>query len=75
MIYTSCHKNYQLTHYNTYAISGNRGKDVNYKGKCYPKLTPKLQFWKKWHDSIGVIPENENNEFYTREIINRYYLS
>lgn len=67
MIYTSCHKNYQLTHYNTYAISGNRGKDANYKGKCYPKLAPKLQFWKIWHDNIGVISEDENNKFYIRE--------
>lgn len=45
MISTSSHKNWQSNHYRTYAISGNRGKDANYNGKSYPKLTSKLYFW------------------------------
>lgn len=67
MISTSCHKNWKSTHYSTYAISGNRGKDVNYSGKVYPKLAPKLQFWKVWHNNIGVISDEENNKFYVQE--------
>ncbi len=70
MISTSCHKNWQSPYYSTYAISGNRGKDASYNGKCYPKLAPKLQFWKIWHDSIGTISDEENNKFY----IQQYYV-
>lgn len=67
MISTSSHKNWQSTHFSTYAISGNRGKDANYKGRCYPKLAPKLQFWEIWHNNIGVISDEENNKFYVQE--------
>ncbi len=28
-----------------------------------------MQFWKIWHDNIGVISDNENNKFY----IQKYY--
>ena len=57
--------------YRTYAISGNRGKDANYKGECYPELAPKLSFWKIWHNRIGIIPEEENNRFYVQEYYNQ----
>lgn len=67
MISTSSHKNWQLSNYNTYAISGNRGKDANYNGKSYPKLAPKLQFWKVWHSNIGIVSDEENNKFYIQE--------
>ncbi len=67
MICTSSHKNWQSTHYTTYSISGNRGKDANYNGPCYPALAPKLDFWKTWHDNIGIIPAEENNKFYVQE--------
>lgn len=70
MIYTSSH-NYCPKNKNTVAISGNRGQDANYVGKCYPKLAPKLSFWKTWHDNIGKIDEMENNTFYIREYYNQ----
>ena len=53
MISTSSHNDWQSDKYITYSISGNRGKDVNYQGKCYPELAPKLSFWKVWHNNIG----------------------
>ena len=52
MISTSSHNNWQSDKYITYSISGNRGKDANYQGRCYPKLAPKLSFWKICHDNI-----------------------
>ncbi len=67
MIYTSSHDAFKTNKYITYAISGNRGKDANYEGNCYPKLAPKLSFWKVWHDNIGIIPEKQNNEYYIRK--------
>ena len=44
MISTSSHKEWNSDKYRTFSISGNRGKDANYKGKCYPALAPKLSF-------------------------------
>ena len=67
MICTSSHGRCMRTKYKTYAISGNRGKDANYYGECYPKLAPKLSFWKIWHDNIGKISEEENNRYYVSE--------
>ena len=52
MIYTCSHHNYQSNLYKTYAISGNRGKTVNYQGECFSKLAPKLSFWQIWHNLI-----------------------
>ena len=67
MISTCSHKNYNSNLYSTFAISGNRGRDANYEGKCFPKLAPKLSFFKIWHDNIGVISEEENNKYYIEE--------
>ena len=67
MISTSSYNNWQSTMYKTYSISGNRGKDANYQGNCYPKLAPKYSFWKTWHDNIGKISEEENNKYYVEE--------
>ena len=68
MIYTSSHKDWNNEDLcKAYAISGNRGKDANWTGECYPKLAPKLDFWKIWHDNIGKIPEEENNKYYIEE--------
>ena len=69
MICTSSYEECQSNKNFTYSISGNRGKDVNYKGNCYPKLAPKLSFWKVWHENIGKMSEEENNKYY----INEYY--
>ena len=44
MISTSSQKEWDSDKYRTFSISGNRGKDANYKGKCYPALAPKLSF-------------------------------
>lgn len=71
MIFTSSYKGWQSDKYTTYSISGNRGKDANYQGKCYPKLAPKLSFWKIWHDNIGVILQEENIKYYIREYYNQ----
>lgn len=67
MIRTSSHKNWNTDLYLTYAISGNRGVDANYEGKCYKALAPKKSFWKIWHNNIGTITEEENNKFYIEE--------
>lgn len=55
MIYTSSHEEWQSTIYETYSISGNRGKDANYNGKYYKELAPKKDFWIVWHNNIGKI--------------------
>lgn len=69
MIITSSHKNWKSKKYEMYSISGNRGKDANYNGKCYPKLAPKYSFWEIWHYNIGKRSDEENNMFY----IEKYY--
>ena len=71
MICTSSHKDWQSHAYRTYDISGNRGKDANYQGKCYSALAPKLSFWKIWHDNIGKVSEEENNRYYVQEYWNQ----
>lgn len=71
MVSTSSHQNFQSDKYITYAISGNRGKDANYQGKCYPKLAPKFSFWKIWHNNIGLVSEEDNNRFYVQEYWNQ----
>ena len=64
---TSSYNDWQSDKYTTYSISGNRGKDANYQGKCYPELAPKLSFWKIWHNNIGKVSEEENNKYYIQE--------
>ena len=71
MICTSSYNDWKSDKYRTYSISGNNGKDVNYQGKCYSKLAPKLSFWKTWHDNIGKISEEENNRYYVHEYWNQ----
>jgi len=67
MIYTGNYKNFKDTLYVTCSISGDRGKDANYEGKCYPALAPKRDFWKVWKNNIGIIPEEENTRYYIHE--------
>ena len=67
MITTSSYNNWQSDKYLTYSISGDRGRNANYHGRCYPKLAPKLSFWKIWHDNIGKISIEENNKYYIQE--------
>ena len=67
MIKTSSYKDFKSDLFKTVSISGDRGKQEGYEGTCYPKLAPKLSFWKKWHENIGVVSEEENNKFYIEE--------
>lgn len=67
MIYTSSYNEQKRTIFKTYSISGDRGKSANYNKECYPKLAPKLSFWRVWHDNIGKISEEENNKYYVEE--------
>lgn len=67
MIKTSSYENLKSSLFKTISISGDRGKSVGYTGLCYPKLAPKLSFWKKWHENIGVVSEEENNRYYIEE--------
>lgn len=67
MISTSSYKNWPTDMYVTYSISGDRGRGSNYNGRCYSKLAPKFSFWKKWHDNIGKVSEEENNKYYVQE--------
>ena len=67
MICTSSYINFNSDICTTFSISGNRGKDVNYQGKYYSKLAPKVSFWRIWHENIGKISEEENNRYYVQE--------
>lgn len=67
MIRTSSYNNWPTSLYRTISISGDKGKKVNYQGKYFQELAPKLSFWKVWHSNIGIIPEEENNRYYIEE--------
>lgn len=69
MIYTSNYHSSKNTLLELVSISGDRGKEANYEGKCFPSLAPKKGFWQVWHNNIGKIAEEENNRFY----VERYY--
>ena len=55
---------------NLISISGDRGKQVGFRGKAIPQLAPKRSFWNIWHSNIGKIPEIENTRYY----IEQYYI-
>ena len=63
--YTNCKGNMCVS------ISGDRGKDVVFYGKVYPYLAKKYDFFRKWKDNIGKLPEEENIKFYIHEYYNR----
>jgi uncharacterized protein (DUF488 family) len=69
MIYTSNYDNIDRKEYHekVISISGDRGRQKNFVGYCYPALAPKKGFWKIWHENIGKIPEEENTKYYIRE--------
>ena len=69
MISMSSYQSINSNNYKTCSISGDRGKQVNYQGACFPKLVPKKDFWQIWHDNIGIVSEEENNRYY----IEQYY--
>lgn len=69
MINTSNYKEFErpIFPYTTYSISGDHGKNANYNGKVYSKLTPKKSFWEVWHNNIGKLSSEENNKYYVEE--------
>lgn len=64
-IFTGSYENCKLG--DLVSISGDKGKSVGFTGNSYTKLAPKKEFWKIWHDNIGKISEEENNEYYMKE--------
>jgi GTPase SAR1 family protein len=64
---TSSYKNCDCDDYRKISISGDRGRNSNYVGDCYPKLAPKKLFWEVWHGNIGKISEKENTRYYVEE--------
>ena len=71
MISTSSYKEFKSSVFLTCSISGDKGKDVEYDGKCYSLLAPKKTFWNVWHDNIGKVSDDENNKYYIREYYNQ----
>lgn len=56
---------------NLISISGDRGKAALYEGECMPELAPKRDFWQKWFDNVGIVPEYENTKYYIEEYYNQ----
>ena len=52
---------------NLISISGDRGKDAGFEGKCIPELAPKKDFFRVYKDNIGKVPEEENARYYIGE--------
>ena len=71
MICTSNYKNINKEDYQVCSISGDKGKDADYFGICYPALAPKKEFWRKWKDNIGKVSFEENTKFYITEYWNQ----
>ena len=71
MISTSSYRDFKSDKYGVYSISGDRGVDAGYEGKCYPALAPKISFWKEWKNNIGKVSFEENTKFYIKEYWNQ----
>lgn len=56
---------------NGISISGDRGEKAGFKGRCFPQLAPKKEFWEIWHNNIGKVPEEENTKYYISEYWNQ----
>ena len=52
-------------------VRGGRGKNAGFYGNAYSSLAPKYDFFRKWKDNKGKIPEKENTRFYIPEYYNR----
>lgn len=65
MIYTGNYQNCKQG--SLISISGDGGKEAGYKGPKFSLLAPKLSFWQKWHDNIGLVSEEMNNDYYITE--------
>lgn len=71
MISTSSYNNWKSDKYRTYSISGNRGVDAGYQGRCYPELAPKKDFWRRWEENRGKVSDEKNNKYYIQEYYNQ----
>lgn len=69
MLYTGCYLNCKGDM--CVSISGDRGKNAGFYGNAYSSLAPKYDFFRKWKDNKGKIPEKENTRFYIHEYYNR----
>jgi hypothetical protein len=67
MICTSNYSNKFNPKVRVVSISGDKGKDANFEGECYPALAPKKGFWEIWHKNIGKRSPKENNTYYIEE--------
>ena len=52
---------------NLISISKDEGRDAGFRGKSMLEFAPKKEFFKKWRENIGKIPEKENNLYYIKE--------
>ena len=67
MIYTSNYKN--CGDGRCISISGDRGKEANWKGPSYTKLAPKRDWWVMWETVKDRIDFHQSTTFY----IEKYY--
>lgn len=49
------------------SISGDRGKNIGFKGIVLSELAPKKEWWQIWYENIGKVNEEDNLEFYVTE--------
>lgn len=54
---------------NLISISGDKGADAGFTGKCIPELAPKKDFFRRYKDNKGKIPDEVNDRYY----IEQYY--
>ena len=54
---------------NLISISRDRGEDAGFVGKCIPELAPKKDFFRRYKDNKGKIPDEVNDRYY----IEQYY--
>lgn len=54
---------------NLISISFDKGKSAGFEGKTMLELAPYREFFDKWRNNIGKIPEEENTRYY----IEQYY--
>ena len=52
---------------NLISISGDRGADAGFEGKCIPELAPKKYFFRQYKDNIGKVPQEVNVRYYIGE--------
>lgn len=71
MVYTCSYENFKTSLFKGVSISGDKGKKVGFNKYYFSLLAPKKSFWEVWHNNIGKISTEENNEYYIREYYNQ----